>query len=336
MKTILSISLSFSGKRMKSLFGALLLLLSVFPAGAQTDTTAVSQGANFDWSNLSQSDWMFLLVVGMVVVVALLVLLVAVYTMHVLKVLLIENKKEKAIAAGATAEELEAMQTPSLWERLKGKMTDAVPIEEEETVMLDHDYDGIRELDNHLPPWWKWLFYVTIVFGVIYLLNYHVFHWSPLQKEEYKREMASAALAIKAHQAQMANSIDETNVEKTSEQAALDKGSEIFQQNCAVCHGKEAQGMVGPNLTDQYWIHGGDIKDLFKTIKYGVPEKGMISWQSKLRPVEIRDVASYVLSLQGSNPPNPKEPQGDLYKPAAAQADTTATQNSDTTAVMPK
>jgi cytochrome c oxidase cbb3-type subunit 3 len=179
---------------------------------------------------------------------------------------------------------------------------------------MDHDYDGIRELDNHLPPWWKFLFYFTIVWAGIYLLVYHVFNVLPLSGEEYDREVAQAEAAMEARQALLSESIDENTVEFTDDPVVMASGETIFKAQCAVCHAADGGGGVGPNFTDEYWIHGGSMSDIFRTIKYGVPEKGMISWQSQLPPSAMRDVSCYIFALKGTTPTNPKEPQGEIYK----------------------
>jgi cytochrome c oxidase cbb3-type subunit 3 len=203
---------------------------------------------------------------------------------------------------------------------LKG-LTGAVPLEKEEIILLNHNYDGIRELDNHLPPWWKYLFYATIVFSVFYLLDYHVWFSSPNQETEYLNEIAVAEKQIEEYQAKNANSIDENTVKLlVSDAKVLSKGKEIFTGKCVACHGAAGEGGVGPNLTDEFWIHGGTIGAIFKTIKNGVPEKGMIAWKANLKPNEMQDVSNYIASLAGSNPPNAKTPQGDKIA-----ADSTAT-----------
>ncbi|KPM49166.1 cbb3-type cytochrome c oxidase N-terminal domain-containing protein [Jiulongibacter sediminis] len=194
------------------------------------------------------------------------------------------------------------------------------PMSEEKDILLDHDYDGIKELDNHLPPWWLGMFYGGIVFGVVYLLNYHVWHWSPLQAEEYEIAMAEAA-EIKAAGSDVAvSSIDENNVELLTATADLETGELIYTGNCAVCHGAAGEGGVGPNLTDEYWLHGGSISDIYKTIVHGVPEKGMIAWEGTLKPKDIQQVSSFIKTLEGSNPPNGKAPQGEIYTPEEAPA----------------
>ncbi|HEY0977119.1 MAG TPA: cbb3-type cytochrome c oxidase N-terminal domain-containing protein, partial [Flavobacteriales bacterium] len=189
------------------------------------------------------------------------------------------------------------------------------------------DYDGIRELDNVLPPWWLWLFYGTIAWGVIYLVNVHVIDIWPQQGMEYNNEMAKAKADVEAYMATLTNTVDENTVTLADDAATLGSGRALFKQFCTPCHGADAAGSetsVGPNLIDAYWLHGGGVKNVFRTIKYGVPEKGMISWKSQLQPAEIRALASYILSLQGSGPPTQKAPQGGLWKEEAISPDSTA------------
>ena len=215
---------------------------------------------------------------------------------------------------------------PGFVDKLLQKLQDSKPIEEESEIDLDHDYDGIRELDNNLPPWWLYGFYITIIFAVIYLLRYHVFQSAPLPLEEYQIEMAEAEEARQEYLKTAANMVDENSVTLITEGPALDAGASIYKANCAVCHAADGGGGVGPNLTDQYWLHGGDIKAVFSTVKYGVPAKGMIAWKDQLNPAQMQNVASYIISLVGTDPANPKEAQGDLYEAPAeeAPADSTA------------
>jgi cytochrome c oxidase cbb3-type subunit 3 len=215
----------------------------------------------------------------------------------------------------------------SWWQKLDRKLTDAVPLEKEADVMLDHEYDGIRELDNSLPPWWKYGFYLTIVFGVIYMLHYHVIGSGKLQLEEYEDQLALAETEQQERLKEVAALVDENTVMIMDDEMALNEGKSIFIEKCAVCHGNLGEGGVGPNMTDEYWIHGGSINDIFKVIKYGVPQKGMIAWQAQITPVDMQKLSSYIITLAGTNPPNSKEPQGELYVPekddAAEAADST-------------
>lgn len=192
-------------------------------------------------------------------------------------------------------------------------LTDAVPLEEEATVETDHEYDGIRELDNNLPPWWKYGFYLSIVVAVLYLINYHVLKTGDLQIAEYERTMAEEQAKVDAYLISQALNVDENSVVMLSEEADLSRGKGLFMKYCKVCHGANGEGLVGPNMTDDYWIYGNDIKAIFKTVKYGA-KNGMKSWKDELNPVQMQQVSSYIKTLQGTNPPNQKEPQGDKYE----------------------
>lgn len=201
----------------------------------------------------------------------------------------------------------------SFWEQFKQKLTNAVPVDQEEKVMTDHEYDGIRELDNSLPPWWKAMFYATIVFSIIYLAAYHIFGWGQLQDEEYLAEVAQAQAQIEAYMATRGDLINENTAKLVTDEAMLAEGKSIYDANCTACHGAELQGTVGPNLADPYWLHGGSVGEVFKTIHDGVPSKGMISWKAQLSPEQIQNLASYIISMEGTNPAGAKEPQGELY-----------------------
>lgn len=211
------------------------------------------------------------------------------------------------------------------------KINASVAIEQEELIMFDHEYDGIRELDNNLPPWWKYGFYLTILFACIYLTHYHVLRTGSLQAEEYEMQIAEGERLKAEYRKTAASLVDETNVTQLISADSLNSGKSIFQKNCVTCHKEAGQGDIGPNLTDDYWLHGGDIKSIFSTIKYGVTSKGMAAWQENLSPVQIQEVASYILALRGTNPPNPKAPEGVLYN--AHQADTLL--NNDQTKQIP-
>lgn len=210
----------------------------------------------------------------------------------------------------------EKKETSSAWERWKKKMTDIVPIEKEADILLDHNYDGIEELDNTLPPWWLYGFYLSIVVSIFYIGYYHYYDIGLDSKEEYEYEMEEAETAVIAYLERQSNKIDISTLEALTESEDLAHGEKIFMNNCIACHLKGGGGSpnsVGPNLTDEYWLHGGDIKSVFKTVKYGVPKKGMIAWKAQLKPTDIHKVSSYIMSLQGTNPPNAKAPQGDKY-----------------------
>ena len=195
-----------------------------------------------------------------------------------------------------------------------------VSLEKESDVLLHHDYDGIRELDNNLPPWWVGMFYLSIAFAPIYIGIYHFSSFGLNQAEEYEQEVKEAEIAIaKFYVAQAAakkEMITADNVTLLTDADQIAAGAAIFQNSCAVCHGKLGEGVVnmGQNLTDEYWIHGGGIKDIFKTISNGVPGKQMIPWKTTYNPSEIQEVSSFILSLKGTNPPNARPAEGTLYE----------------------
>lgn len=196
------------------------------------------------------------------------------------------------------------------------KLTRSKAIEQEQDIMLNHDYDGIKELDNVLPPWWVYLFYACIVFAIVYLVRFEVYG-DYNQKEEFEAEMAQADIEIKEYLKTAPDLMDKESVTLLTDATSLAEGKVLFTTNCVACHRADGGGAIGPNLTDAYWILGGAIKDVFNTLMEGGRSgKGMISWKDQLKPTEMQKVASYVLSLQGSNPkdPKPTEPEAVLYK----------------------
>jgi cytochrome c oxidase cbb3-type subunit 3 len=213
-------------------------------------------------------------------------------------------------------------------------LTKSQPMETEDTVMLDHDYDGIKELDNTLPPWWVYLFYATIIFAGIYLVRFEIMG-ADNQEMELKKEMAAAKIAVAEYMKTAPDLMDEKTVTLLTDPADLAAGKAIFTANCVACHRADGGGQIGPNLTDDQWILGGGIKNVFHTLNNGGRDgKGMISWKGTLKPKEMQLVASYVLSLKGSNPKDPKAAEGEIWvddtKPAA---DAAAVTKVDTTQV---
>jgi cytochrome c oxidase cbb3-type subunit 3 len=200
------------------------------------------------------------------------------------------------------------------------------PLAAEKELELDHDFDGIKELNNPIPFWFNLLFYTTIAVAFVYLLVFHVFEVGSLQGKEYETEMANAEISRQEYIKKVGNLIDENSVVLLTDKNKIHEGAEIFTSKCVVCHGDKGEGKVGPNLTDEYWLHGGDVKSIFKTIKYGVPSKGMVAWQNSMNGSQMQELASFILSLQGTNPPGGKDPQGDkVVSTSPSTNDTTAT-----------
>lgn len=259
---------------------------------------------------------------GLVVLAAVLTLLRLSESMssRIVKQYLEEQGKESE----AILEKSKAPKKMSWMQRL----TAAVPVENQEEIAFDHAFDGIRELDNKLPPWWVGMFYITIVIAVGYFFYYEVLEIGDNTFVQYEKEMAQAEEAKKARLAALGSQIDENSVKLLTDSDAIAAGQSEFIAKCAACHLADGGGSVGPNLTDQYWLHGGSIKDVFKTIKYGVPSKGMIAWESQLTPPQIQNIASFIISLQGTTPTTAKDPQGELY---VAEATTETTDSTETT-----
>lgn len=246
-------------------------------------------------------DSIFYLLVTMIGV-ELLVILALLYTLRVLtgiqrkqKVALV--KKKKKINWLEKINQTKSLDTAS-----------------EAEADMGHDYDGIRELNNPTPPWWRWGFYFSILFGIVYIWRFHISETAPLQLEELRIAEAEAAVKQEAYLKNAANNIDENNVKLLTEATDIETGKKLFSTNCAACHGPEAQGLVGPNLTDDYWLHGGKVPDIFKTIKYGVPEKGMKSWKDDFSPRQLAQLTSFIKSIHGSNPANPKAQEGEKHE----------------------
>lgn len=200
----------------------------------------------------------------------------------------------------------------SVLSKVRQMLTKSTPIEREQEIMFDHDFDGIKELDSKIPPWFSWLFIITIIFAAYYMIDYHVIGSGQVMLEEYTNEVRAASLEREAL-IKSGAFVNEETVEFLTDAATLSAGKAIYDANCIACHAADGGGIVGPNLTDDYWIHGGGIKNVFKVIKYGVVEKGMIAWQTQLNPNQMQEVASYVLSLHGTTPAAPKQPEGEIW-----------------------
>ncbi len=304
-----------SHSRFKWLFALLLALVSPL-LRAQEELAVATAAAPARGISFSQLSVLEQLLLG----VGLIVLLAAANSIIRLIFTLMELQKIRLLKqySPALLEEVgikQVVATESWWKAAYRRWTNVVPIEKEKDIMLDHDYDGVRELDNSLPPWWLAIFYVTTAFAFVYIYFNHFSDYAVSSGEAYTMEVARAEEEVKAYLATQANAVDESNVVLLAEADALSSGKTIYSSRCAVCHGQLGEGGIGPNFTDEYWLHGGSIQDVFKVVKYGVVEKGMQAWKNELLPRQMQEVSSYILSLQGSNPPNQKEAQGERYIP---------------------
>jgi cytochrome c oxidase cbb3-type subunit III len=265
---------------MKKVILPIVLMLAGFSASAQNSTDEVMA-------------FMDNLLITITVVLLMVLILVAVAMLKMFDYVKKNDSEDEA-------------NEVSIWERLLSLK----PLSAEKDIELDHNYDDIKELNNPIPPWFNVLFYGTIVFGLAYIFVFHVFQVNPLQAEEYKTELIIAEKQKQEYLKKMDNLVNEDNVTITEDKSKLAQGAEVFKTKCVVCHGEKAEGKNGPNLTDVYWLHGGDIKAVFKTISNGVTSKGMPAWKNNFPPAQIQSIASYILSLQGSNPAGAKAAEG--------------------------
>ncbi|KDN54629.1 cbb3-type cytochrome c oxidase N-terminal domain-containing protein [Flavobacterium seoulense] len=258
-----------------------------------------------------------------VIMLVVLVLLIAVEIVisaadNIVYQILPEEEKAKL-----TAQEQLKLTEKAWFKKLINKLTRTVPIEDEASLLLNHDYDGIKELDNNLPPWWVYSFYACILFSAIYLVRFEILGADD-QEMELKKELAQAKIEVAEYMKNAPDLMDEKTVTQLTEAPDLAIGKTLFETNCAACHRADAGGQIGPNLTDEHWILGGGIKNIFHTISNGGRDgKGMISWKGTLKPKEIQKIASYIMSLKGSNPKDPKAPDGEIWvdeNPAVAEA----------------
>jgi cytochrome c oxidase cbb3-type subunit 3 len=245
------------------------------------------------WLLVEKSDLYFLIAINVILMG------IIIYLRNMFKNFLSMVKTEKEIAN----------EVP-VTKKINKVLTDAVPIEEESKIMLHHEYDGIRELDNNLPPWWVWGFVATVVFAIYYMVDYHVLGTSDLQIKAYEKDMKQSEKDVKAYLSKMAMNVDETNATIMTAASDISAGKSIFQTNCVTCHNPNGEGNIGPNLTDKAWIYGFDVKDVYKTIKLGTAN-GMPEHASKLNPIQIQQVSSFVLQLKEAAG---KEAQGTIIE----------------------
>jgi cytochrome c oxidase cbb3-type subunit III len=285
------------------------------PAKAADAAASAPSAPLFNYGGLSATS--FYTMVGIIVLELIVLVSLALQLKSFLA-----KEKPVVVAEAVEAKEGVVDVVAKWW----SKMNSFRPVHEEVDMDLGHDYDGIRELDNKLPPWWLYGFYICVIFAGVYLYRFHVSHSAPSTQEEYQIAMAQADAEKEEYLKSAASKVDENSVALITDAASLAEGKKLFATNCSPCHGANAQGVVGPNLTDDYWLHGGGVKNVFKTIKYGVQEKGMKSWKDDFSPVQIAELASFIKSLHGSKPAGAKEPQGDLYtEEGKTTSDTTKT-----------
>lgn len=197
--------------------------------------------------------------------------------------------------------------------KLYKSLTRSKAIEEEADVMLDHDYDGIKELDNVLPPWWVYLFYGCIVFAVVYLVRFHIIG-DYTQKEEYEMALVEAQKEHEEYLKTAPDLVNVDNVELLTDDASIGAGKKIFTESCVACHGANLQGGIGPNLTDNHWINGGGVKNIFRLISEGsATNPVMAPWKESIAASDIQKIASYIVSLEGSKPDGAKDPEGEIW-----------------------
>ncbi len=298
----------------------LLLFTSLAMTWGQAVTTAAPATKVDGFSNIMTTAFLIIAVLLFIFVIAIVVRTNAMLAKHLIR---LESEKQ-GISMPVESTEMQPIEEDFFTRLRKKYWENPVPLEKEGDITLGHNYDGIRELDNHLPPWWVNMFILTIIWAVGYMWYYHWGGNGMNQAEEYKSEMEMAKKDMAIALAGKAVEVDESSVTAITDATSLSEGELTYKSVCAACHGPKGEGLVGPNFTDEYWIHGGGIKDLFKTIKYGVPDKGMIAWSAQLKPTDIQKVASYILTLKGTNPPNQKAPQGTIWKGDAAVQDSTS------------
>jgi len=295
----------------------LLCSSSLFAQSTAGDTPVAVNSVN---TIAGLSPFVFYVIIS-VIFLELLIILVLLANVRIL----LKTERDK-LATEPALQIVKKQSVKTWWTRINNFR----PVEQEADIDLGHDYDGIRELDNRLPPWWLYGFYLTIITAAIYLYRFHISHTGPSSTEEYEKSVSRASLEIKEYLKKKGDAVDENTVVLLTAPDDISAGKTIFQSSCIACHKESGGGDVGPNLTDDYWLHGGDIKSVFKTIRYGI--NAMPQWQNSYSNKQIAQVSSYIKSLKGTNPPNPKAPQGELFQeatnPAKIITDSTAPKES--------
>lgn len=289
------------------------VLFSLIPVlGYANDTEAVEAASTgIRWMIDGVSPLAFYLILGVIAVE-----LIVLFTLLLqLRQVIISTRKEEIAEVQLAEKPAEKFAGFKIWwSKTWTKLNSFRSKEEEQALEMEHDYDGIRELDNTLPPWWLYGFYLSILVAGIYMWRYHVAETAPLSEQEFQIAWAKGEAQVAEYLKNSAANVDENTITLITDPAALNAAQALFVQNCQACHGAVGEGnAVGPNLTDDYWLHGGSLSDVFKSIKYGWPDKGMKSWKDDFSPVQIAQLTGYIKSLRGTNPPNARDPQGELY-----------------------
>ncbi|MFN2317012.1 MAG: cbb3-type cytochrome c oxidase N-terminal domain-containing protein [Gemmatimonadales bacterium] len=180
-----------------------------------------------------------------------------------------------------------------------------------DSLLLDHEYDGIQEFDNPMPRWWLWIFYATIVYSVLYWFNVPGIGIGQGHLATYEAEMAAAGARSEELAALRTGPTDASLLAMAEDQTVLELGATTYTQMCASCHAPDGGGLIGPNLTDDYWIHGNSPLQIHLVIEEGVLAKGMPAWGAMLRPEQVDAVTAYVMTLRGTTPTNPRAPEGE-------------------------
>lgn len=279
------------------------------PAAAETAAQAPVKG--FTFSDL------------LIWALGVLIIMVTVLVIYQLSAINLQVQRLRKIVV--TGDKNAVLDKETVTERFLKRFSGLKPMSMEgELIMEDHEYDGIQELKNGMPPWLQAFFGVTIAFALFYWTYYQILKIGPDQNQEYQTEMDIAKQKREERKKLLASTIDENNVTPLTDPADLAEGKNIFITNCGTCHKNDGGGDAGPNLTDEFWIHGGGINNIYKTIKTGYLEKGMPGWEDKLSPLQIQSVSSFVLSLQGTTPATAKAPQGEKWT-GEVTSDSTAT-----------
>lgn len=281
-------------------------------------TNAIWAKVEGESTELDWLDWTFenfVLIIGGVILLAAMTMLYSA-TKTIWRAQTISGFEKNGMSHFAA---VKRAKQESFFSYIYQQLDGGVDLEHEEDFLLNHNYDGIKELDNNLPPWWVGMFYISILYAFVHIGIFHFSSYAQSSAEQYEQEVLEGKI-IRAKFAEAKRLKKETenqaslaSSKRLTDAESLTKGQEIFNLQCAACHKQDGGGSTGPNMTDEYWIHGGSFSDVVNVIVEGVPGKNMISWKEVLKPEQIQEVASYILTLQGTNPPNAKAPEGEKF-----------------------